>query len=140
MVITYYQLIVDDFSRKVWIYFLKSRSDASLKIKYHVQLVEREKYPLKVAFIRSDGAKELVLGETKRFFESESIQPEVTAPYTPQQDGLSERYMGIVESSAKCMMLRANMPDYDWPFAASHAVYLVNNVQTKGVNSDISPN
>jgi hypothetical protein len=75
-------LFLDDHSRKVWCYLLKSREEAPAKIKDHVKMVERQKSPLKVAFVRTDGAKELVSGELNKFYLDNGIHPELSAPYS----------------------------------------------------------
>jgi hypothetical protein len=134
----YYQLFLDDFSRKLWIYFLKKKSEAPAKIQRHINMVEREKAPLKVAFIRSDGAKELNSNHLRDEIYKGEIQQEISAPYSQAQNPV-ERYNGVIANSARCMMLRANSPKYDWPFACNHAVQLCNLTTSKVVNCDMSP-
>ena len=45
----YYELFVDDCTRKVWVYFLKTKAECPSVIGRHIKMVEREKAPLKVA-------------------------------------------------------------------------------------------
>jgi len=135
----YFQLFVDDYSRKIWIYFLKLKSEADVIIDTHIKMVEREKYPLKVAFVRSDGAKELSSSSVKNIYKGE-IQQQISAPHSQSQNGVAERYMGIVGNSSNAMMLRASMPQYDWPHAVNHATVLINGTTTKGINNNITPN
>ena len=66
------------------------------------------------------------------------IQQEISAPYSQAQNPV-ERYNGVIANSARCMMLRANSPKYDWPFACNHAVQLCNLTTSKVVNCDMSP-
>jgi hypothetical protein len=133
-------LFLDDCSRKVWCYLLKSRDEAQVKIQEHVKMVERQKYPLKVAFIRTDGAKELVSNSLNKFYLDNGIHPENSAPYSQAQDGLPERYMMIIGESCQAMLAQAGCEQYDWPYAACYAAYLTNTTPTKGLNNDITPN
>jgi transposase InsO family protein len=135
----YFQLIVDDCSRKVWLYLLKKKSEAAEVMSAHIKMVEREKYPLKVAFVRSDGAKELISTSIKEIYKGE-IQTQISAPYSQSQNGVAERYMAIIGNCSMAMMLRASMPSYDWPFASSYAVWIVNFTPTKANNDGITPN
>ena len=133
-------LFLDDYSRKVWCYLLISRDEAQNKIKEHVKLVERQKNPLKVAFVRTDGAKELVSGELNKFYSVNGVHSELSAPYSQAQDGLPERYMLIIGEASQAMMAQAGCEQYDWPYAVSYAAYLTNTTPTKGLNNDITPN
>ena len=136
----YYMLFLDDHSRKVWCYLLVSRDEAQNKIKEHIKLVERQKSPLKVAFVRTDGAKELISGELNKFYSENGIHPELSAPYSQAQNGLPERYMRIIGEASQAMLAQAGCEQYDWPYAVSYATYLSNVTPTKGVNNDITPN
>ena len=68
------------------------------------------------------------------------IQQQISAPHSQSQNGVAERYMGIVGNSSNAMMLRASMPQYDWPHAVNHATVLINGTTTKGINNSITPN
>jgi hypothetical protein len=133
-------LFLDDYSRKVWCYLLKSREEAPTKIQEHVKMVERQKSPLKVALVRTDGAKELISGALNKFYLDNGIHTELSAPYSQAQNGLSERYMLKLGEAAQAMLAQAGCEQYDWPYAISYAAYLSNITPTKGLNNDITPN
>ena len=133
-------LFLDDCSRKVWCYLLKSREEAPTKIQEHVKMVERQKSPLKVALVRTDGAKELISGVLSKFYLDNGIHTELSAPYSQAQNGLSERYMLKLGEAAQAMLAQAGCEQYDWPYAISYAAYLSNITPTKGLNNDITPN
>ena len=136
----YYMLFLDDYSRKVWCYLLKNREEAPTKIQEHVKMVERQKSPMKVALVRTDGAKELTSGALTKFYLDNGIHPELSAPYSQSQNGLSERYMLKLGEAAQAMLAQAGCEQYDWPYAISYAAYLSNITPTKGLNNDITPN
>lgn len=136
----YYILIVDDYSRKKWVFNLKTKSEAFQKMKEFIMLVERSKVPLKVAKIRTDGGGEFVCEEFKIYCRENGIGREVSAPYCQYQNGVVERAMGIVNNMSLTLMSTANSPSYDWPFAVQCAVYLLNYSNPEVDGSDKTPN
>ena len=135
----YYELFVDDCTRKVWVYFLKTKAECPSVIGRHIKMVEREKAPLKVAFVRTDGAKEFTSTALEEVYKGE-IQAELSAPHSQSQNGIVERYMGIVGNCSMAMLLRASSPNYDWVHSVNHAVVLINFTVTSSVNNGMSPN
>ena len=135
----YYELFVDDCTRKVWVYFLKTKAECPSVIARHIKMVEREKAPLKVAFVRTDGAKEFTSTALEEVYKGE-IQAELSAPHSQSQNGVVERYMGIVGNCSMAMLLRASSPSYDWVHAVNHAVVLINYTTTSSLNNGMSPN
>jgi len=55
----YYVTFINDFSRKVWVYFLKNKSDVSQTFKKWKAMVETES-GLKLKYLRSDNGGEYI--------------------------------------------------------------------------------
>lgn len=92
----YYLSIVDDYSRFVWIYFLKNKSDVEpifLQFQTHVERLLGKK----ILAVQSDWG-----GEYRRLhkhFSREGIVHKISSPHTHQQNGLVERkHRHIVET------------------------------------------
>lgn len=63
-----------------------------------------------------------------------------TAPYTPEQNGVSEQSMKTINSKARAMLLEANVPIRFWYQAAETAVFLHNQTICKASSSlDVTP-
>jgi len=79
--------LIDDYSKYCTLYLLKQKSDVSSKIKEYVRHVQTkfQKTPKK---IRSDHGGEYLNAELQNFLKSEGIKTELTAPYTPEQNGV----------------------------------------------------
>lgn len=86
----YFLLLVDDFSRKMWVFMLKQKSDALAAFKKFKTLVENETKATITVF-RTDRGGEFTSNEFQSFCDEAGIQSHLTAPYSPQQNGVVER-------------------------------------------------
>ena len=73
-----------------------------------LRLVER-RYGQKVVFIRTDGEKTLTKAYQNELT-SQGITLEISAPYTPEQNGHAERQGRMLASKARTMRIAANLP------------------------------
>lgn len=94
----YFMAIIDDFSRYIVLYLLKDKSEATACVKNYVRFTENQ-FGRKPAIIRSDRGGEFVNKELEQFYRSEGIQSQLTAGYSPQQNGVAqsifERHVGL---------------------------------------------
>ncbi|RVW52892.1 Retrovirus-related Pol polyprotein from transposon TNT 1-94 [Vitis vinifera] len=81
----YYITFIDDSSRKVWVYFLKNKSDVFVTFKKWKAMVETET-GLKVKCLRSDNGGEYIDGGFSEYCAAQGIRMEKTIPGTPQQN------------------------------------------------------
>ena len=79
----YYITFIDDSSRKVWVYFLKNKSDVFETFKKWKAMVETETC-LKVKCLRSDNGGEYIDGGFSEYCAAQGIRMEKTIPGTPQ--------------------------------------------------------
>ncbi|GJZ39769.1 zinc finger, CCHC-type containing protein [Tanacetum coccineum] len=133
----YFLLIVDDWCRYMWVYFLKSKDEALAKFKIFKAQVEMETEH-KVKALRTDRGGEFNSHAFVKFCQKEGIQRQTTAPYTPQQNGVVERRNRTVVEMTRSLLKGMNLPDSLWAEAVRHAVYLLNRLPTKAVK-DITP-
>ncbi|CAL8084841.1 unnamed protein product [Prunus armeniaca] len=86
----YFLLFVDDYSRMMWVYFLEQKSEAFSFFKQCKAYGEKQSgYNLKT--LRTDCGGEFTSNEFSEFCKSNGIKRELTASYTPQQNGVAER-------------------------------------------------
>ena len=78
----YFLTILDDYSILVWVVMMKSKSEASIKVKSFVYMVENQ-FEKKVKSIRSDNGPEFLL---KEFYVEKGILHQRSCVYTPQQN------------------------------------------------------
>ncbi|KAL2226511.1 UNVERIFIED_CONTAM: Retrovirus-related Pol polyprotein from transposon TNT 1-94 [Sesamum indicum] len=86
----YYMTFVDDSTRKIWVYFLKRKSDAFDTFRRWRALVENET-GLQVKYLRSDNGGEYNSEGIKNYCADRGIRMQKTIPGTPQQNGVVER-------------------------------------------------
>ena len=130
----YYISFIDDYSRKVWVYCLKDKSEAFEKFKDYKVKVENFTR-LKIKTLRNDRGGEYLSNEFKKFCRNNGIRHELTARHTPQQNGVCERQNRTIMKMARCLLKRKNLSQIFVAEAVSCAVYLINRSPTKILNN-----
>lgn len=125
----YFILMKDDFSGFRTVNFLKHKSDALEAFQNFVQMCEN-KFGHQVKALRVDNGTEYINLCFNDFLHKKGIQLETTAPYTPQQNGRSERDMRTIVESARSMIYSKEVPLYLWAEAVNTAVYVLNRTPT----------
>lgn len=130
----YFLLFTDDCSRMSWVYFLENKSEAFDRFKKFKAVVERAS-GLLIKTLRTDRGGEFVSADFNVFCEENGICRELTAPYTPEQNGVAERKNRTVVEMARSMIQAKGLPIYFWAEAVATAVYLLNLSPTKAVRN-----
>jgi hypothetical protein len=117
--------LIDDFSRKTWIYFLRKNSKVFYKFKEFKSLVENYT-DKKIKVLRTNNGAEFSGNEFDQFCKKFGIARQNTTPYTPQQNGFSERMNRILIDKARSMLNGVGIAPKLWAKAVETAIYLVN--------------
>jgi hypothetical protein len=80
----YCLVIVDDYSRFTWMFFLQEKSQTQDTLKGFLIRAQNE-FTLRIKKIRSDNGTEFKNSQIEGFLEEEGIKHESSSPYTPQQ-------------------------------------------------------
>jgi transposase InsO family protein len=81
----YYVSFIDDFSRKIWIYFLMTKDEVFSRFQEFKALVEKQTGK-KIKVLRLDNGGEYTSKEFKGFCKEARIKRELIVPYNPQQN------------------------------------------------------
>ena len=130
----YCLVIVDEFSRYTWVYFVHAKSEVTTQVISHVKKVEVES-GLNVRVLRTDNGTEFRNSIVKGFCDSKGITQEFSAPRTPQQHGVVERKNRTLIEAARTMLNDSKLPTYFWPEAIMTACFTQNrSLITKSLN------
>ncbi|KMQ91985.1 gag-pol polyprotein [Lasius niger] len=128
----YFMTIVDDHSRKIFIYFLEKKSQA-LECFEDFKKEAENQMERKIKAIRTDNGKEFVNKEFSAFLRDSGIHHQTTIPHTPQQNGLAERMNRTIVERARCLLAESELPTTFWAEASSTAVYLINRSPARAI-------
>ncbi|KAJ9557496.1 hypothetical protein OSB04_012110 [Centaurea solstitialis] len=121
----YTLVIVDEYSRYTWVFFLRSKSDAPEEIILFVRKMERLNN-LTVRSIRSDHGTEFKNSTLETFFDQKGISQNFSSVRTPQQNGVAERRNRTLIEAARSMLSEANLATQFWAEAVNTACYTQN--------------
>jgi transposase InsO family protein len=121
----YYVSFIDDYSRKTWIYFLKSKDEVFSKLKKFKALIENLS-ERKIKILRSDNGGEYTSKEFVNFCIDVGIKRELTTPYNPQQNGVAERKNRTIMEAMNTMIHDQDLPMCLWAEATMVVVYVQN--------------
>ena len=120
----YYLLIVDDATRYTSVEFLMNKSEAVQQvIEYITHLRTRN---MTTHAIRMDRGFEFTMDELVAWCNANGIELQLTAPYSPSQNGVAERMNRTMVDLAQAMLADSNLPKFLWEPAVAHAAYLRN--------------
>jgi len=99
----YFVMYIDDFSRKVWVYLLKSKGECLEKFKEFKALVETQSEH-KIKVFRSDNGGEYISKGFKGLFKAHGIEKQTSTPYRPQQNEVAKRANCTLVEMARSML------------------------------------
>ena len=99
----YFLPVTDEYTRFRKIYFMRKKSEALDHFKTYVQSAKNEMGKIPPA-IRMDGSGEFTSMAFKKYLDDNGIRAELTVPYTPQEDGISEVGNRIIVGRANTML------------------------------------
>ena len=118
-------VIVDEFTRYTWVYFLHTKSETAFILIEHVKKLDKlVKDSVKI--IRSDNGTEFRNSTMEEFCRETGIKQEFSAPGTPQQNGVVERKNRTLIEAARTMLEEAKLPTYFWAEAVQAACFTQN--------------
>ena len=135
----YYITFIDDFSRKTWIYFLRSKRSEEVLLRFQEfkALVENQTGK-KIKVLRSDNGGEYTSRAFDEYCRQEGIKRQLTVPYTPQQNGVVERKNRSIVGAmgaARAMLHDQSLPFFLWEEACSTAVCVLNRSLYRALGS-----
>lgn len=104
---------IDDFTRKVWIYFLRTKDEAFRTFVEWKTMVENQSNR-KVKKLRTDNGLEFCNQEFDGFCKQEGVVRHRTCAYTPQQNGIAERMNRTIMEKVRSMLSESGLEKRFW--------------------------
>jgi hypothetical protein len=123
----YCPVIVDDYSRFTWVFFLQEKSQTQETMKRFLRQAQNE-FGLRIKKIRSDNGTKFKNSQIERFLKEEGIKHDFSSPYTPQQNGVVETKNRTLWDMARTMLDEYKKPDRFWAVAINTVCYSINRL------------
>ena len=117
----------------VWVYYLKSKDQTLRTFKTFIAWIEKLTGRTIQKF-RSDCRGEFTSAAFDEFLAEHSITQETSAPYTPQQNGLTEQMNQTILGGAKAMWVHAGLSEGFWAEAMMTASHILNHSPCKSLH------
>ncbi|KAI3685467.1 hypothetical protein L6452_34711 [Arctium lappa] len=121
----YILVIIDEFTRYTWVFFLRYKSDTTKEIINFIKKSEVLNGQL-VRSVRSDNGTEFKNSMLDDFFNEKGISQNFSAVRTPQQNDVVERKNRTLCEAARSMLSESHLPTYFWAEAINTACFTQN--------------
>ncbi|PWA81457.1 ribonuclease H-like domain-containing protein [Artemisia annua] len=125
----YFLIVVDDYTRSVWVFLMKSKSEVFYHIVSFFNLIKNQ-FEKTIKVFRSDNGIDFVNKKFENFLLNNGILHQTTCPYTPQQNGVAERKHRHLLNTARALMFQGGVPLNMWTESILTATYLINRLPT----------
>lgn len=148
----YFITFLDDFTRKVFVYFLATKTgvreifesfkamvenqfSSNIKsLQFRSSRIVADKSGQTIKILRTDNGGEYVNRDFESYLKRCGIRFQTTCPHTPQQNGMAERMNRTIVEKARCMLFGSNLDKSFWAEAVATAVYVTNRSPSRGLD------
>jgi hypothetical protein len=116
------------------VYFLVEKSEAFVVFKHYKAKVEKEAEAC-IKALRTDRGGEFTSQDFTNFCGVNGIRRQLTAAYTPQQNGVAKRKNQTIMNMVRCMLSGKQVPNTFWPEAVNWTVHILNRSPTFAMRS-----
>jgi transposase InsO family protein len=125
----YFISFIDDCTRLAQVHLLRNKHEAMkafMDYKARMELATQRN----IIMLRSDGGGEYMSKQFAQLLSDEGIQHQISAPYSQQQNGVSERFNRTVVECARTMLNQAGLDKTYWSHAVLTATHIRNRLPT----------
>ncbi|KAL5216753.1 hypothetical protein ABZP36_008154 [Zizania latifolia] len=123
----YVLVIVDDYSRFLWVFFLESKDEVFQYVHDLILRLKNERNG-RMRGIHSDNGSEFKNSQFDPFCSDQGLEHQFSAPYTPPQNGFVERKNRTLVKMARTMLDEHRTPRRFWAEAINTACYIANHI------------
>ncbi|GJS95733.1 putative RNA-directed DNA polymerase [Tanacetum coccineum] len=129
----YFLTVVDDYSRAVWLYLIKTKDEVSFYLTLFYNLIENQ-FNKRIKIFRSDNGTEFVNQTVMKFCVEKGIIHQTSCAYSPQQNGIAERKHRHLLNVARSLLFQGGIPLRFWTECVLTATYLINRLPSSVLN------
>ncbi|GKE02074.1 putative RNA-directed DNA polymerase, partial [Tanacetum coccineum] len=129
----YFLTIVDDYSRDVWVYLVKTK-DEVFDVFVSFLILIHNHFNRKVKTVRSDNGTEFVNKRMFDMFFELGIFHQTSCSHTPQQNRIAERKHRYLLNVARSLVFQGGIPLRFWSDCVLTVVYLINRLPSSVLN------
>lgn len=130
----YFLSIVDDFSRGVWVFLMKHKSEVEHFLTKFCHLVQNQ-FEKKVKRIRTDNGPEFQSRSMLKFYHEQGIILETSCTDTPQQNKVVERKHRHILEIARALRFEVGLPIKFWGECVLTATYIINTLPSRAIGN-----
>ena len=121
----YFLSLLEASSRWIESYPLRSKEEVYSKLKEYIRVIENNSNR-KIKVLKTDNGTEFINKRVKELLTTSGIEHQLSAPYTPEQNGLIERTNLTLLNKIRSLINESNLSKELWPDALKASVYLYN--------------
>jgi hypothetical protein len=134
----YFVSFIDDKTRWATVRLLSSREQ--LFTTFNSYLTEEEQQlGTTLKRLHSDNAREYKSHDFKTLLDKKGAIATYSAPYSPEQNGISERFNRTIINKVRAMLISSGLPKSLWGEAVIAATYIHNRTPNSSLQGYISP-
>nr|GEV14935.1 hypothetical protein [Tanacetum cinerariifolium] len=122
----YVLVILDDYSRYTWTYFLRSKDETPEVLIDFLRLVQRGLHA-QIRIVQTNKGTEFLNQTLHVYFASERILHQTSVARTPKQNGVVERWNRTLVEAARTMLSAAKVPLFFWAKAIATTCFTQNS-------------
>ncbi|KAG8479441.1 hypothetical protein CXB51_029725 [Gossypium anomalum] len=128
----YFVTFVDDFSRRVWVYTMRTKYEVLEFFLKWKTMIENQTGK-KIKWLRTDNGGEYKNDPFFDVCQEHGIVRHFTIRDTPQQNGVAERMNRTLLEKVRCMLSNAGLGKQFWAEAVTYAGHLVNRLPSSAL-------
>jgi transposase InsO family protein len=133
----YYVTFIDDYYRRTWIFFMKTKDGVFSRFKDFRAQVENQTGK-KIKVLRSDNEGKYTSSDFIDFYKEARIKRELPMPFNPQQNGVAKRKNRTIVEATKAMLHDQDLPMLLWAEACNTAIYVQTRCPHRILEDDFS--
>ncbi|KAL7304252.1 hypothetical protein TKK_0003446 [Trichogramma kaykai] len=115
-------IFIDDYSRYARVYCVKNKSESGDCFEDYLKHVRNlSDSNERVCYIRADNGTEFTGGKFAQIMQQENISSDFAPPYTPELNGMAERFNKTIQKKITALMIDSGLPLIMWVLGAEAA-------------------